>query len=208
MARGVRPQLRAVESEHPEANELGLPAQPQRLHEQLPQRLQVTGPEAGDRAVVRLLIGAEHPHRHITVARPLQLARGDDPVGVAVDKQLDHQARVIGRIATLLLVAGVDRRQIERPRLHQIGNKVRQITLRHPLRQHRSHQQHLIGIVGPKRLLLAGRPRLNRRDRHRRLHLHQPPLHRHRRHDNLRVVDTQIVADPPDGSNAVTDPGS
>src|SRR3989304_5723771 len=64
------------------------PTPPQPLHEHPPQRLQMAGPEASDRTVIRMLIRAQHPHRHITVGRPLQLARGDDAVRVAVDEQL------------------------------------------------------------------------------------------------------------------------
>src|SRR3972149_4883157 len=72
------------------------------------------------------------PPRPPRVGPPLRLARGDARVRVAVDEQLDHQARVVGRIAALLLVAGVDRRQIERTRLHQIGAEMGENTLRHP----------------------------------------------------------------------------
>ena len=124
----------------------------------------------------------------------------------AVDQELQHQARVVGRIAPLLLVGGVDRPQIE-ARLDQVGDEVRQIALRHPLLQYRSHQQHLVRVVGAKGLLLRGRPPGRRRGLDP-LDLEQLPLHRCRRHANLPLVSREIFALAPDGSGAVTDPGS
>jgi len=63
------------------------------------------------------------------------LPRRPDAARIAVHQQLDHQARVIRRKAPLLLVGGVDRRQVQRTALDQIRNEVRQIPPQAPTPQ-------------------------------------------------------------------------
>ena len=70
--------------------------------------------EAGDRAVVGVLVGAEHPDRDVAVGGRLELSRGTGAGRVAVDQELQHQPRVVGRMATLGLIGGIDRAEIER----------------------------------------------------------------------------------------------
>src|SRR5450755_3267972 len=57
MPRGIRTQLRPIQRQAPKPDELRLLAQPQRLHEQLAQRLQMPLAEPCDRTVIRMLIG-------------------------------------------------------------------------------------------------------------------------------------------------------
>ena len=81
-----------------------------------------------------------------------------------------------------------------------------EMTLRQPLRQHRRQQQHLIGIVRPKRLLLARRPPLL--DTSHRLDLDQPLLPLNRRRHRLLLDSTPTPRLGPRPDRAVTDPGS
>ena len=131
VARGVRAQLGAVERERPQPDQLGLAgtaAAPARTAPPAPPgAARGTGRSSGSRGADRRTASA--PRRRDSVAR-LELARGHHAVRVAVDQQLDHQPRVIRRIAALVLVGGVDRRQIQRAGLDQIGDEVRQIALR------------------------------------------------------------------------------
>ena len=178
--RGRGPELGAVEGERAELDQAGLLTEPQSLHEQLGQRLEVAAAKAGDRAVVGVLVGAQHAHGDIAVGGLLELARGGRGGGVAVDQELQHQARVVGRVPPLSLVRGIDRGEIERG-LDQVADEMGEIALGHPLREHRRHQEHLVGVIVPKRLVLAGGRRRRRSLGLGRLDLDQPllgPRHR------------------------------
>ncbi len=58
-----------------QAHHAGFLAEPQDLHKQIAQGLKVAATELTDAAVVRLLVGREHPEGQILVAGPL------DPAG-------------------------------------------------------------------------------------------------------------------------------
>ena len=57
-----------------QAHHPGFLAEPQDLHKQRAQGLQVAAAELTDPAVVRLLVAGEHPEGQILVAGPLDLA--------------------------------------------------------------------------------------------------------------------------------------
>ena len=69
-------------------------AEPQDLHKQAAQSIEVLAPEFTDTAVVRLLIAGQHTERQILVAGPLDPALGDDAHAVGVEQQQRHHPRV------------------------------------------------------------------------------------------------------------------
>ena len=74
------------------------PAPAATLLKELFQRFQVDFAETRDGAEVGLVAGRQHPKRHV-LEKPLgDLARGAHPQAVAVDEQLHHQPRMIGRL--------------------------------------------------------------------------------------------------------------
>lgn len=148
---GVGRKLRAVEGHpaHPDhAQALG---QPQRLHEQTREGVEVSAAEPGHRPEVRNLPGGQEPKRHIVDALALDRPRRTHPGGVAVDQQPHHQPRLVRRKPAHLTVVGVDRRQVEHL-VDQLRHEPGQMPLRQPLVQRRRHQQQLVRIKPPKRL--------------------------------------------------------
>jgi hypothetical protein len=93
-ARGVRGDLRAINRDRAQPPEIRPRTHQQHLDEQVPHRVLVHLPEAGDHRVVWYLGRADHPHRHVRTAQPLDLPRGPYPVGMGVDQQ---RRSVIGR---------------------------------------------------------------------------------------------------------------
>ena len=90
-------------------------AEPQDLQKQLAQGLQVAATQLTDAAVVRLLVGREHPEAQILVAGPLDPAGGDGAHAVGVEQQHRHHPRVKPLLAAGILGLGRDhdRRQIQ-----------------------------------------------------------------------------------------------
>jgi len=201
---GVRPQLRPVQSDSAQLDQPRLGADGERLREQLGERLQVAAAEAGDRTVVGVLIDAEEAHRDIVVGALLQLARGGSAGRIAVQQKLQHQARVVGREAPLLLVGGVDRREVE-PVLDEVGDEAGEMAVGDPVLDRRGKQQQLIGVVGTERLVdtnplslatLARRPLLDLAQALLRLRcLHRCDPHRF----PLDSLARERLGPPPDG---------
>src|SRR3546814_159320 len=76
--------------------------------------------------------------------RPLDPPRGEDPVGIAVDQQRQHQPRVVLRLAGALPV------HLERTKadtLDSLDDEMRKIVLRDPLAQIRRQQKLLTPVV-------------------------------------------------------------
>src|SRR5262245_53378746 len=97
--------------------------------EQPLQRRQMPTSEASDRAVGRRPAGRQVAEGHVVPAALLDAPRRTLTRAVPVDQQLDHQARVVGRVATLLGVGGPDRAQVQRL-LHQLAHEAGQVPLR------------------------------------------------------------------------------
>lgn len=71
---GVGSHLGAVQRHMPHLHQAGLLAEPEHLHKQILQQLQVPAAELTDPCVVRLLVTAQYPERQILVAGPLDLS--------------------------------------------------------------------------------------------------------------------------------------
>jgi hypothetical protein len=80
-------------------------------------------------------------HPDVAVRRPLDPARGEDAVGVAVDQQRQHQPRVVLRLAARHRL-GLE--GIQRHPLHRRHDEVRQVVLRQPILQVRRQQEGLV----------------------------------------------------------------
>ncbi len=112
-ATGVGPHLRPVQRHPTHPDHARLAAQHQRLEEQGLQRLEVAAAEPGHGPVIRGDVRGQEPERHIVMARLLDPPRRTHPRHVAVDQQLQHQARVIRRKTPTLDVRGEERLQAE-----------------------------------------------------------------------------------------------
>ena len=88
----------------------------------MPQRREVTFAETGDRPEIRCRPRDQPPERdHINI-RCLQFAGRPHTGRITKNQQPDHQPRVIGRTALLLLIRGVDTGQVQMF-INQIGNE-------------------------------------------------------------------------------------
>ena len=143
MLGGIGFDLGPVERHVPQLHEPGLLAEPQHLHEQGPQRLEMPLPERGEAVMVGMLVRGQHPIRHVLVRRPLDLPRRRLARAVRVDQELDHHPRVVRRLPALFaLVGGEDRREIQR--LHHVAHEQGQVALGQPLAHVRRQQQPLV----------------------------------------------------------------
>jgi hypothetical protein len=108
----------------------------------------VGAPEGRDRVVVRMQVRRHQPNPDVAERRPLDPARGEDAVGVAVDQKRQHQARVILRLAARhrLGLEGVQRHP-----LHRRHDEVRQVVLRQPVPHVRRQQERLVAAERNKR---------------------------------------------------------
>ncbi len=122
-------------------------AQLQDLYEQSSQLLEVPLAKSRNAVVIRLLIAAQYPKRHIVIGGLLQLPRRHLPNAVTVDQQLDHQRRVVRRpTATVTLFVHLQNpRKIKR--LNHVADVQRQVIWSQPLPQIRRQQQLLIHVV-------------------------------------------------------------
>jgi len=201
---GVGSDLRAVQADPAQLDHPRLLAQLQDLQEQRIQRGQMPAPEPGHRPEVRCLVRGQEPKRHIVMAGLLDLARRPHPGRVPVDQHLQHQPRVVGRIPALL---GVDRE--ERLEVHdlldQLGHEPCQMVLWHPVRDRWRHQEHLIQVIGPKRLVHRAPHRRLDRLGHR--HLEQAVLTSRARHPTS-IFDPAHDRESTGPSMAITDPRS
>ena len=82
-------------------DQAGLLAQPQHLHEQLGDGLQVTLTEIGNRVVVRVLVAAKHAERYVLVGSALNLARGAYARAIPVKNDAKEHLRVITSATTV-----------------------------------------------------------------------------------------------------------
>jgi len=150
VAAGVGSDLGAVESDPPELHETGLVTQGQDFDEERPKGDQVATAELPDRLVVRAgLTGEEH---EVDIARKAFLDTAGTPHScrVAVQENLEHHCRVIGRHAPWIVVGGEEGRKIER--VDEIADEGRQAVGLDPITQRRRHQQEAVLVVWPEGL--------------------------------------------------------
>jgi hypothetical protein len=93
----------------------------------------VTAAEVVDPAVIGLLVAGQHPEGGVLPASLLDLAGARHPDAVGIQEQQHHHPRLVGLLATgiLLAVVGVDLLEIELSR--QIQQEEHQMVLRQPL---------------------------------------------------------------------------
>jgi len=70
-------------------------------------------PELADGLVVGPRLAGQEHEVHVALTALLELAAAPDAVGVAVQQHREHQRRVIGRLASGLVVRGQQRGQVE-----------------------------------------------------------------------------------------------
>ncbi len=83
LLRSLRLALDAIESHVAQAHQPRLLIEPQHLHKQARQGIEMNESEITDPAVVKLLVAGEHSESQILVAGPLDPARGGDADAVA-----------------------------------------------------------------------------------------------------------------------------
>ena len=84
---GIGLHLGAIQRHKAQAHHAGFLAEPQDLHKQITERLEVAAAELTDPAVVRLLVAGQHPEGQVLVAGPLDLARRHRAHAVGVQQQ-------------------------------------------------------------------------------------------------------------------------
>ena len=62
-------------------------AEPQDLHKRALEGIKIAAAEIADAALVRLLVGRQHPEGHVLVAGVLDPAGGEDPHAVRIEQQ-------------------------------------------------------------------------------------------------------------------------
>ena len=186
---GVRFDLGAIQGHPAHLHHAHLLAQGQCLHKQGLQRGQVPAPEAGDGPEVRGAVRREVPECDVLVAAGFDLAGRADPARVAVEQQLEHQLWVIRRETPGLGIGRQKRCQVQ-DLVDQFADKQRQMIIRKPVPQRRRHQERLILVIDPERLVHRDLRTRRHPRRHPRWSLEQLILGRHRIH-------THSLADPP-----------
>jgi len=92
--RGIGLNLGAVQLHMAQAHHPRLMAQPQDLHKQALEGIEVAAPVLADPAVVRLLVTGQHPEGQVLVAGALDLAGRDVAHAVGVEQQHRYHPRV------------------------------------------------------------------------------------------------------------------
>jgi hypothetical protein len=150
IARGLRRRvgrhLRAVDRDHADADQARLGAEREDRAEQLGQRRLVALAEPRDRRVIRPLVSADHPGRHVFDTAALKAPRRALPDRIAVEQQRDHHRRIVCPTTMPVdPVGGVEGRQIELR--DGVDHEPREVALREPVAQARRQQQLLIAIT-------------------------------------------------------------
>lgn len=113
------------------------------LGEAAREQLAVNAAEGADRVVIGMRVRAEQPDRDVLVSGALDFPAGEEARGVAVDKQAEHQARRILRIAGAALV---DPRPVQVEFADGVHDEVDKMIGRHPLAQVRRQQQRRVVV--------------------------------------------------------------
>jgi hypothetical protein len=146
--------LRAIESDPAELDHAGLAAQAEAVEEERREGGQMATPELADRLVAGAGLAGEEHEADVTTQTLLELARAGDPGGVAVQEDLEHQRRVVGRHPPGLVVGGQEGRQVEL--LDEHVDEGRQAVGGDPVTHAGRHQQEGVLVVGRKVLLRMG----------------------------------------------------
>ena len=138
--RGVGCDLGAVDGDRAEPSQPGSGGDHQDLREQVRERVLGIGAEPGDRGVVRAVLGAQHPERHVSETHPFDRPRGPHPLAVGVDQQSQQHSRVVaGSTGPATTPGAFQSRDVES--LDGLQHEPDQVILRKPL-SHVHRQQH------------------------------------------------------------------
>lgn len=122
--------LRAVDRHHAQLQQLQFLRQQQHLGKRGRKGRGVLAPERGDGIMVGRGVGGDEANRNIAVCRPLDPARGENAVGVAVDQQRQHQPRVVLCLAS---APPVDLERTDVDALDSFDDEMRKLVLWNPL---------------------------------------------------------------------------
>jgi hypothetical protein len=101
--------------------------------------------EPGDRGVIRLHIGGDHPERDIALTPLFDTPRRHHPRRIGIHQQRHHHLRMMSRpTPAVIAIRRIKLRQIQL--LDRVDHEPRQMILRQPIRQRRRQQHHLITI--------------------------------------------------------------
>ena len=129
--------LGAIQRHRPQLQHPHLAGQQQHLHEQCFDLREKASTERGDGVVVRMLVRGDEAEGDRVIGRPLQLAAGEHPRGIAVDQNAQQKVWMIGSL-TAATIAANHRPQVQAP--DHLHHEPRQMPLRQPL-VHRRRQQ-------------------------------------------------------------------
>lgn len=145
---GIGLDFGAIQSHVAQAHQARLLTQPQHLHKQVCQRIEMNEAEITDPSVVGLLVAGEHPEGRILPAGPLDPPGRGDADAVGVEQQHHHHPRLIGLVPAGIsrLTHRIDGREI------QLGGHVQQeehqMVRRQPLHRRGRQQQRLLRVLG------------------------------------------------------------
>ena len=134
---GVGVNLGAVQTDGAETRELVLAGDLEDLDEGRLEFLAKASPKRRQGVVIRMPVAGNVPEGQRVVGRPLDLATGERPGGVAVDQQRQQRRRVIGLTAAAD-IGTFQCRQVES--FHDIHDVARQVRLRQPVLYRRRQQ--------------------------------------------------------------------
>ena len=179
---GIGSKLAAIDEQSIARDHVQLDAQPRTVLEHLPEGLEIVPPELRDRLIVRLEPPGDPEERQIVVQRPFELARAANPVGVAIDQDLEHRLGVIRRTACLVLI-GHDPQGLPIQVIHEQIVRSNRIVLGDILLDTRG-QKHLLGTLRlPKS--------------HRRTPFQNPAAHHKSLRQKGKTLPIRIVTQPP-----------
>ena len=121
---GIGFHLGAIQRHMTQAHHPGLLAEAEVLNKQILEGIKVAAAKLTDAAVVRLLVGCQHPAGQILITGPLDLAGGDDAHAAGVEQQHRHRPGIKPFLATGIvgLCGPKDLRVIQF--IHQIQQEV------------------------------------------------------------------------------------
>ena len=155
---GIGLDLGAIQGHVAQAHQACLLAQPQHLHKQARQCIEMNEAEITDPAVVGLLVAGEHPERGIFPAGPLDPPGGGDADAVGIEQKQHHHPRLVGLDPTRIprLVDRINRREIQLS--GQVQQEEHQMVRRQPLHRRGRQQQRLLRVPGTEGFGLAHAP--------------------------------------------------
>ncbi len=116
--------LGAVQRHMTQAHHPRFLAQPQNLHEQTLEGIEVAAAELADPAVIRLLVTGQHPKGQVLVAGTLDLAGRDDADAVGVEQQQRQHPWVKTLLPAGILGLGRDQDLGEIQLIHQVQQDI------------------------------------------------------------------------------------